>query len=72
MNQRLKDMLARVETWPDAMQAELLDMLTDLEAAQAGDDYVATPEELAAIDEADQSGVATPDEVAAAFAKFRS
>ena len=33
--------------------------------------YRATPEELAAIDEAEQSGIATHEEVEAAFGKFR-
>ena len=33
--------------------------------------YRATPEELAAIDDVEQSGIATQEEVAAAFGKFR-
>ena len=39
---------------------------------RVGGDYHATPEELAAIDEADRSGVASADEVEAAFRTFRS
>ena len=35
-------------------------------------DYHATPEELAAIDEADRSGVASATEVEAAFKTFRT
>jgi hypothetical protein len=33
--------------------------------------YQATPDELAAIDNADRSGVATEEQVAAAFSAFR-
>jgi hypothetical protein len=36
-----------------------------------GGDYHATAEELTAIDEADRSGVASPEEVEEAFLSFR-
>jgi hypothetical protein len=72
MNQRLRDILDRIEAWPAEAQDELLEMVREIEAAQAGTEYAATAEELTAIDEAEKSGLATPEEVAAAFAKFRA
>lgn len=72
MNQRLREMLDRIEAWPIEAQDELLEIVREIEAAQAGAEYVASAEELAAIDEAESGGLATPSEVAAAFSKFRS
>jgi hypothetical protein len=43
----------------------------ELDAELGGREYRATPEELRAIDEADASGVASDEEVEAAFKTFR-
>ena len=71
MNQKLKELVRRAETWPDEAQEELAQLGIEIEAERAGAVYHPTPAELAAIDEADASGVASETEVAAAFAKFR-
>jgi hypothetical protein len=62
--------LERVRAWPQEDQEELADIAREIEARRTGV-YRATPEELAAIDEADQSGVASDEEVQAAFKTFR-
>ena len=71
MNQKLKELVRRAETWPDEAQEELAQLGIEIEAERAGAVYHPTPAELAAIDEADASGIASEAEVAAAFAKFR-
>jgi hypothetical protein len=72
---RLKEVLKRAESWPESDQEELLEVARDIEARRSGV-YKATPDELAAIDEAlgqvARGEVATKEEVEAAFAKFRS
>jgi hypothetical protein len=70
MTPRLKEIFDRVQNWPAEAQEELAELALEIEAGRSGV-YHATPEELAAIDEADRSGVATPAEVAAAFTRFR-
>jgi hypothetical protein len=65
-----KEILRRVESWPPEDQEELLEVARDIEARRKGV-YRATPEELRAIDEAERSGVATDEEVEAAFRSFR-
>ena len=67
---QLKTLLERVETWPAEDQDELAEVARDIEARRSGV-YKATLEELRAIDEADQSGVASDEEVLAAFRSFR-
>ncbi len=71
MNHKLKDLIRRVETWPEEAQEELVRLGLELEAERSTNAYVPTAEELAAIDEADASGVATEAEVEAAFARLR-
>lgn len=71
MNHKLKDLIRRVETWPEEAQEELVRLGLELEAERSANAYVPTVEELAAIDEADASGIATHAEVEAAFARFR-
>jgi hypothetical protein len=71
MTTKLKDVLERATGWPEADQAELADRAEEIEGRHRGG-YQASPDELAAIDEADRSGVAGEHEVAAAFAAFRS
>ena len=71
MMTKLKEVLERAQTWPEAAQAELAEIALEMEAALRGGTYRATSEELQAIDEADRSGVANDAQVAAAFATFR-
>jgi hypothetical protein len=67
---QLKHLLERAETWPEEDQDELAELARDIEARRSGV-YHATDEELRAIDEADQSGVASGQDVEAAFRSFR-
>jgi hypothetical protein len=70
MNERLKELLERVEAWPETDQAELAEILELIETRHQGE-YHATPEELQVLDEADRSGIASEQEVEAAFQTFR-
>ena len=70
MNVRLKELLARVETWPESEQAELAEILEEIEQRYRGE-YRATPEELQSLDEAEASGIASEQDIEAAFASFR-
>jgi hypothetical protein len=65
-----KKLLEQVESWPPEDQEELAEYARDIEARRSGV-YRATPEELLAIDEAERSGIASDDEVEAAFRTFR-
>jgi hypothetical protein len=71
----LKNLLERVQTWPEAAQDELVAVANQIESELHGRDYVATQEELRIIDAAmasiDGGEVATDAEIKAAFAKFR-
>jgi hypothetical protein len=72
----LKNLLERVQTWPEEAQDELVAVANQIESELQGRDYLATREELRIIDAAmasiDDGEVATDAEIAAAFAKFRS
>jgi hypothetical protein len=70
MNMRLKELLRRVEGWPESDQAELADILEQIEIRHRGE-YQAAPEELQALDEAERGGIASAQEVEAAFRTFR-
>jgi hypothetical protein len=70
MNPNVKDILKQAESWPQEDQEELAQYARDIEARRTGI-YRATRKELHAIDEAEQSGVATDAEVEAAFRTFR-
>ena len=74
MNQNTKDILKRIEAWPEEDQDELAEIARDIEARRNGV-YHATTEELRAIDEAlgqiARGEVASKEEIEAAFAKFR-
>ena len=67
-------LLEQVESWPPEDQEELAEYIREIEAWRTGS-YDATPEELAAIDEAlgqvARGDTASKEEVEAAFAKFR-
>ena len=66
----LKDVIEQAETWSEEDQVELAEYARNIEARRTGV-YRATPDELKAIDEADRSGVASDEEVEAAFSTFR-
>jgi hypothetical protein len=67
----LQEVLQRVETWPEEAQEDLAQIAREIDSQLAGRAYHATPEELAALDEAERSGVASEEEVEAAFKSFR-
>ena len=71
MNQKLKELMRRAESWPQDAQEELARLGLEIEAEWTAAPYNATSDELAAIDAADSSDVASDAEVAAALAKFR-
>jgi hypothetical protein len=72
---QLKNLIARVQTWPEAAQEELVAVANEIENELQANEYLATSEELEAIDaaiaEIDRGEVAADAEVEAAFAKFR-
>jgi hypothetical protein len=68
MMKKLKEVVERAETWPEADQAKLAELAEQIESRRDGE-YHATPEQ--ALDEADRSGVASDEEVAGAFRTFR-
>jgi hypothetical protein len=71
----IKNLLERVQTWPEEAQNELVAIANQIESELRGDEYAATMDELQVIDAAmaslDAGESATDVEVAAAFAKFR-
>jgi len=71
----LTEAMKRVEAWPEAAQEELASIALEIDAALNGRVYHATVEELRGIDRglaaADAGRIATPDAVAAVFAKHR-
>jgi hypothetical protein len=67
----VKVVLGRVLTWSAEAQKEAISALRAIEQDRF-DDYLAIPEELAAIDEADRGELATDEEVEVAFGTFRS
>jgi hypothetical protein len=67
--EQITAVLESVRSWPEEDQ-ELAEIAREIEARRTGT-YRATPEELRAIDEADRSGIATEEEVEAAFKAFR-
>jgi len=74
MNVDVKNTLARVASWPEEDQEELAQIALEIEARRHGV-YHATPEELAAIDEAlaavARGEIASEGAVEAVFAKYR-
>ena len=71
----LKNLLERVQTWPEEAQNELVAVAKQIESELRSDEYRATAEELQIIDAAtasmDAGEFATDLEITAAFAKFR-
>jgi hypothetical protein len=72
----LKNLLERVQAWPEEAQDELVAVANQIESELQGRDYLATREELRILDDAmasiDSRKVATDAEIKAALAKFRS
>jgi predicted transcriptional regulator len=75
MGTELKNLLERIQAWPEEAQNELVAVADQIES-ELRSDHSASREELQAIDAAmasiDAGEFATDDEVSAAFAKFRS
>jgi hypothetical protein len=69
MSPAIKELLQHVASWPQEDQEELADVARDIEARRTGV-YRATAEELKALDEADRSGIASKQDVEAAFRLF--
>ncbi len=67
----LQDVLQRVEAWPEEAQKDLAEIAREIDAQLAGREYHASAEELEALDEAERSGIASDEEVEAAFKSFR-
>ena len=76
MTTDLKDLLARVQTWPEAAQDELVAIVDQIESELHAGDYLASRQELQTIDAAlasiDAGEAASDAEIEAAFAKFGS
>jgi hypothetical protein len=70
MSTAIKELLRQVSSWPQEDQEELADVARGIEARRTGV-YRATAEELKALDAADHSGIASDQEVEAAFRSFR-
>jgi predicted transcriptional regulator len=72
---RLTQALERVESWPAEWQERLADIAFDIDSSLKDGVYHPTPEELEGIDrglrDAEQSRLATDEDVERAFAKFR-
>jgi hypothetical protein len=69
----IKNILNRITTWPQEDQEELAQLALEIEARRHGV-YHATPDELAAIDEAlsaiARNEIASDEEVAAVLTKY--
>jgi hypothetical protein len=71
----LKDVLERVEAWPEEAQNELAQIALEIDAGLGRGKYHATPAELAGIDRglsaASERRFATDDQVSRVFQKHR-
>jgi hypothetical protein len=70
MSPGAQKLLEDVQSWPAEDQEELAEYARAIKARRTGV-YIASPEELEALDDAERSGIATDDEVEAAFRSFR-
>jgi predicted transcriptional regulator len=74
MNAKLKDLLERVETWPEAVQEEAVQSLLAIEQ-EIVEPYELSDADRAAIDRSlndmREGNFATDEEVAAVFNRFR-
>jgi vacuolar-type H+-ATPase subunit H len=64
MTQDAKEILRRIENWPQEDQEELIEVAREIEARRTGV-YVLSDGERAALDEALRSSLASDEEVAA-------
>jgi len=75
MSTTAKQLFERVASWPEEDIEKLEEAARQIEAWRSGE-YQASADELQAIDEAiaelDRGEVATPEQVRAAFASFRT
>jgi hypothetical protein len=69
MSQTAKDILRRVETWPQEDQEKLLEMARAIEARRTGI-YVLSEDEQASIDAARRSDLVSDDQVRAFWRRF--
>ena len=71
----LRDVLERVEKWPEEAQTELAQIALEIDAGLGTGFYHATPKELAGIDRglkaAREGRFATDDQVSRTFKKYR-
>ena len=70
MSPAIKQIIERVASWPEEDQEELAELAREIEARRTGV-YTATADELRVLDEAERSGIASEEEVEAAFRSFR-
>jgi predicted transcriptional regulator len=72
---KLRDVLQRAESWPEAAQAELAQLALEIDAELSARKYVARPRELAGIDRglkaAQEGRFATEEQVEDLFRKHR-
>ena len=75
LTKRLTAVLERIAAWPPEAQDALAEFALDLDGGFKGGDYEPTAEEMAGIDAglrcAAEGRFATPQQLEAAFAKFR-
>jgi hypothetical protein len=69
MTQSTKDILRRVESWPEEDQEELVEMARAIEARRTGV-YLLTEDERAAIDAARRSAIASDEKVREFWERF--
>jgi hypothetical protein len=69
MTQSAKEILRRVETWPEEDQEELVEMARAIEARRTGE-YLLSQDERAAIETARRSPVASDEKVRAFWERF--
>jgi hypothetical protein len=70
MSPAIKQLIERAQSWPEEDQEELAETARQIEARRSGI-YRATADELQSLDDADRSGIASEEEVEAAFRSFR-
>ena len=70
MSPAIKQIMEQVASWPEEDQEELAEFVREIEARRTGV-YIATADELRTLDEAERSGIASEEDVEAAFRSFR-
>ena len=70
MSPAIKQIIEWVASWPEEDQEALAEVAREIEARRSGV-YSASADELHALDEAERSGIASADEVEAAFRSIR-